>query len=169
MTTSWTVSTSLVPIIPHSEAPALLRLLIVDHDRLVREACREAALGLGYSAKATDSADQAFWLVESESIDVVFLAAQASDFDATLHQFKARRPGVEVIAMMNSGSVRFAVEAMKIGAYDVITKPFGLADVKRLLQGVGSHLKAKTDSRLECEKNRSARGFGNMVGHSPGM
>jgi DNA-binding NtrC family response regulator len=169
MTTSCTVSTSLVPIIPHSEAPALLRLLIVDHDRLVREACREAALALGYSAKATDSADQAFWLVESESIDVVFLAAEASDFDATLHQFKARRPGVEVIAMMNSGSVRFAVEAMKIGAYDVITKPFGLADVKRLLQDVGSHLKAKTDSRLECEKNRSARGFGNMVGHSPGM
>jgi DNA-binding NtrC family response regulator len=135
----------------------------VDKDRFVREACREAAQSLGYLGRATDSTDQAFWLVESENIDVVFLAA-CGDFISVIQRLKEKRPAIEVIAMTNSGTLRFAVDVMKAGAYDVIAKPFGLAEVKRLLQDVGSHLRTKTESRLECEKHRSARGFGNMIG-----
>lgn len=58
---------------------------------------------------------------------------------------------------------------MKAGAYDVIAKPFGLAEVKLLLKDVENHLKDKIESRLEWEKVRSAREFGNIVGHSPKM
>jgi DNA-binding NtrC family response regulator len=131
MTTSYIPSSSIARTIPPLESRTLLNLLIVDDDRFVREACREAALALGYSAKATDSADQAFWLVESERVDVVFLAAKASDFNATLQQLKTRRPGIEVVAMINNSSLRFAVEAMRAGAFELIAKLFGLADVKR--------------------------------------
>jgi DNA-binding NtrC family response regulator len=42
------------------------------------------------------------------------------------YTLKERRPGIEVIAMTNHETVRFAVNAMKAGAYDVITEPFGL-------------------------------------------
>ena len=169
MTTNFIPTTTLNQSIPHPEARALLNLLIVDEDRFVREACREAAGALGYSAKATDSTDQAFWLVESENIDVVFVAARSMDFVATARLLRQKRPDIEVVVMTNNSSQRFAVEAMKAGAYDVIAKPFGLAEVKHLLQDLGSHLKAKSESRLECEKQRSARGFGNIVGRSPKM
>ena len=99
----------------------------------------------------------------------MFLAARVTDFIATIHRFKEKRPGIEVIAMTNSENVEFAVNAMKAGAYDVIAKPFGLAEMKRLLRDVENHLTDKIERRLECEKARSARGFGNMVGHSPKM
>ena len=82
---------------------------------------------------------------------------------------KEKRPGIEVIAMTNNESVRFAVDALKAGAYDVIAKPFGLADVKRLLQNLEEHLKEKIENRIECEKKRSSQGFGNIVGCSPKM
>jgi len=168
MTSAYTPTTSIAQTMPPPEAQTFLNLLIVDEDRLVREACREAAQSLGYLAKATDSTDQAIWLVESENIDVVFLAA-CGGFVSVVQRLKERRPAIEVIAMTNNGTLRFAVDAMKAGAYDVIAKPFGLAEVKRLLQEVGSHLRTKTESRLECEKHRSARGFGSMIGHSPKM
>jgi DNA-binding response OmpR family regulator len=58
---------------PSVESPTLLNLLILDRDRFVREACREAAASLGYRASTTESVDQAVWLVESQSIDVVLL------------------------------------------------------------------------------------------------
>ena len=71
--------------------------------------------------------------------------------------------------MASCSSVQSAVEAMKGGAYDVIAKPFGFADLKHQLQNVGNHLKAKTESRFEFEKNKSARGFGSMIGRAPEM
>jgi DNA-binding NtrC family response regulator len=169
MTTVCVPGTLVAPTIPSPESKTLLNLLIVEDDRFVREACREAAMALGYSAKATDSSEQACWLVESDNVDVVLLAGRAVDFIATIHRLKEKRPGVEVIAMTNNETVRFAVDAIKAGAYDVIAKPFGLAEVKRLLQDVENHLKDKIESRLECEKIRSARGVGNLVGHSPNM
>lgn len=168
MTTGYTPNTTLTQSFPLMEAPSFLNLLIVDEDRFVREACREAALALGYSAKSTDSFEQALWLVESENVDVVFLAT-GGDFLAALRRLKDKRPAIEVVAMTNNGTLRFAVDAMKAGAYEVIAKPFGLAEVKRLLQDVGNHFRTKTESRLECEKHRSARGFGNMIGRSPTM
>jgi len=168
MTTAYAPTTSIAQTMPPSETQTFLTLLIVDEDRFVREACREAAVAIGYSAKSTDSFDQALWSVESENIDVVFLAA-SGDFLAALRRLKEKRPAIEVIAMTNNGTLRFAVDAMKAGAYEVIAKPFGLAEVKRLLQDVGNHLRVKTESRLECERHRSARGFGNMIGHSPAM
>jgi hypothetical protein len=50
-----------------------LNLLVVDSDRFVREACKEAAALLGYRTTATGSAEQAFWLIDSQSVDVVLL------------------------------------------------------------------------------------------------
>src|SRR6202040_3061416 len=58
---------------PSSQSPSGRSLLVLDHDRFVREACREAAIFLGYRASATDSVEQALWLVDSQRVDVVLL------------------------------------------------------------------------------------------------
>src|SRR2546430_13971186 len=78
------------------ENPALLNLLIVDDERAVREAAREAALVLGYRAAASDSADQAMRLLESQSIDVVLLDMKLPGAGGLeiLRQIKNRRPDV---------------------------------------------------------------------------
>jgi len=114
----------------------LLNLLVVDNDRFVREACKEAAAALGYHTTATGSAEQAFWLVDSQNIDVVLLDL---NFPGTggleaLREIKRRQPDIEVIVMTGNGTVQSAVQAMKAGAYEFVTKPFGLNELKLLLE-----------------------------------
>ena len=153
------------------ENPSLLNLLILEHDRFVREACRDAATALGYRASATESIEQALWLVNSQSCDVVLLDLNLPGgvgLDG-LHQLKRRRPESEVIAMTNNGTVQSAVESMKAGAFDCLPKPFGLHELRFLLERVSDQLKRKTEQRAFLEKNKSPRGFGAIVGHAPEM
>jgi DNA-binding NtrC family response regulator len=63
MTTVCTPSTLVAPNVRSRERSTPLNLFIVDDDRVVREACREAAVALGYAAKTTESIEQQYgWL-----------------------------------------------------------------------------------------------------------
>jgi len=157
---------------PHAvESHALLSLLIVDDERVVREAARDAALILGYRASACDSAEQAARILESQSIDVVLLDLKLPGTGGieTLRQIKRRKPDVEVIVVTGNGTVESAVQAMKAGAYDYVTKPFSLEELKMLLERVAGHLKLKTENRMLREKIKSKQGFGSIIGRAPEM
>jgi DNA-binding NtrC family response regulator len=156
--------------VSHVTTPAVLNLLIVDDDRIVREACREAAAGLGYRAMATESADQAIWLVASQNIDVVVLGLRLSDVArlALLSQMKQRRAGIEVVVLTTNGTAQAAVEAMKTGACDYLTKPFGLQEFKLVLQTLAANLKTKIETR-QLTENIKSNGFGRIIGRVPEM
>src|SRR5258708_7537781 len=159
------------PNLPPGETSALLNLLIVDKDRLVREACREAAIALGYRASASQSTEQALWLIDAQMIEVVLLdldLQEASRLDV-LREIKRRRPDIEVIAVSANATVDSAVQAMKNGAYDYITKPFGIQELKLLLERVSVHLQEKAEHRRLSERIKSSQGFGNMIGRAPEM
>src|SRR5690242_13276307 len=153
------------------ETPTLLNLLIVDEERSLRDACREIASLLGYRASAAESAEQALRMAETQSIDVVFLDLNLPGtigLDA-LRQLKKRRPDIEVIVMTGHGTVESAVQAMKLGAYDYVTKPFSMDQLKVLLDRVSAHLRLKTENRMLREKLKSKQGFGNIIGRAPEM
>jgi two-component system response regulator HydG len=71
--------------------------------------------------------------------------------------------------MTSNGMVQSAVEAMKAGAFDCLPKPFGLHELRSLLERVSDQLKRKTEQHSFLEKNKSPRGFGAIVGRSPQM
>lgn len=164
--------TTFAPPIPRSVEPStLLNLLIVDDDRDVREAARDAATILGYRASGCESAEQALRIAESQSVDVVLLDLKlpgAGGIEA-LRQFKRRRPDLEVIVITGHGTVESAVQAMRAGAYDYVTKPFSLDELKLLLERLAAHLKLKTENRILREKIKSKQGFGSMIGRAPEM
>src|SRR5450432_4363683 len=58
---------------------------------------------------------------------------------------------------------------MKNGAYDYVTKPFSVDELRLLLDRVSSHLKLKTENRVLREKIKSKQGFGGIVGRAPEM
>jgi two-component system response regulator HydG len=153
------------------DSPALLNLLIVDRDRCVREACREAAAALGYRATATEFNEQAIWLINSQPVDVILLDVNLSGGSGldVLRQVKLQHPEIEVIVTTADAAVQTAVEAMKAGAHDFVAKPFGLRELKTLLERVGDHLRTKAERRLLLEKNKSSRGFCNLIGRAPDM
>ena len=153
------------------EGANLLNLLIVDDERSIREACREVAQSLGFTTFTADSAEHAYRLLESQSIDAVLLDLRlpgAGGLEA-LNQIKSRRPDAVIVVVTGYGTVQSAVQAMKNGAYDYVTKPFSLEELKLLLDRVASHLKLKTENRILREKIKSKQGFAGIVGRSPEM
>src|SRR5436190_20498814 len=162
---------SLIPVTPQIEAANFLNLLIVDDERSIREACREVAQSLGYTAYVADSAEHAYCYLESQAFDAVLLDLRlpgAGGLDA-LGKIKERRPEAVVVVVTGYGTVQSAVQAMKQGAYDYVTKPFSVDELKLLLERVGSHLKLKSENRILREKVKSKQGYGGIVGRAPEM
>lgn len=166
-----TAAISPVTTIPQFQASKFLNLMIVDDERSIREACREVAQSLGFTTFPADSAEHAFRLLETQSIDAVLLDLRlpgTSGLEA-LRRIKERRPDAIVVVVTGYGTVQSAVQAMKNGAYDYVTKPFSLDELKLLLERVGSHLKLKTENRTLREKVKAKQGYGGIIGRAPEM
>src|ERR1051325_4567701 len=156
---------------PQFEPANFLNLLVVDDERAIREACREVAISLGYSAYMADSAEQAFRALDAQNFDAVLLDLRlpgGGGLDA-LRRIKERRPEAVVVVVTGFGTVQSAVQAMKNGAYDYVTKPFSVEELKLLLDRVASHLKLKSENRMLREKVKSKQGYGGIVGRAPEM
>ena len=148
-----------------------LNLLIVDNDRATREAATEAGHALGFSTYVADSADQAFRLLESANIDAVLLDLRFSNGNGleALNKIRHRRPDAAVIVATAFATVQSAVQAMKLGAYDYLAKPFSRQELHQLLECVAGDLRVKTEKRFLRETIKSHNGFGNIIGRSPEM
>jgi two-component system response regulator HydG len=169
--TSAAVAPILATPTPPIMAANLLHLLIVDDERSIREACREVALSVGFIVHVADSAEHAHRLLENQNIDAVLLDLRLPDAGGleALRQIKAQRPEALVIVVTCYGTVQSAVQAMKHGAYEYVSKPFSADELKGLLERVSCHLKLKTESRILREKLKSKPGYGGMVGRAPEM
>jgi two-component system response regulator HydG len=153
------------------EPANFLNLLIVDDERSVREACREVAHSLGFFAQVADSSEQAHRLLDLQAFDAVLLDLRLPGAGGleVLRRIKERRPEAVVIVVTGYGTVQSAVQAMKNGAYDYVTKPFSVDELKLLLERVASHLKLKSENRMLREKVKSKQGFGGIIGRAPEM
>src|ERR1700685_4500250 len=139
---------------PPMLAANFLTLLLGDDERSIREACREVAMSLGFTTHVADSAEHAYRLLQTHSIDAVLLDLRlpgAGGLEALRH-IKAQRPEALVIVVTGYGTVQSAVQAMKNGAYEYVTKPFSIDELKLLLERVSNHLKLKTENRIRGEK-----------------
>ena len=153
------------------EATSFLNLAIVDDERAIREVCRDVAQSLGFHALVAESAEHAYRLLDSQAIDVVLLDLKlpgANGLEA-LRRIKECRPDAEVIVVTGCATVQSAVQAMKNGAYDYVTKPFSMDELRLLLERVSAHLKLKSENRMLREKVKSKQGFGGIVGRAPEM
>jgi DNA-binding NtrC family response regulator len=165
------IATEAVPVSEQASEVSLLNLLIVEDERTVRECCCEVARSLGFNTRQAESRDQACRALDECSIDVVLLDLRLpgnNGFDL-LREIKRRRPEAAVIVMTGFATVQSAVQAMKLGAYDYITKPFNFDELRLELERVTAHLKLAAENRLLREQLRSRQGFGQLVGHATEM
>jgi DNA-binding NtrC family response regulator len=159
------------PVTTQVERANFLNLVIIDDERSVREACREVGQSLGFNAFVADSAEHGYRMIESHSADVVLLDLKLPGADGleALQQIKSRRPDAVVVVVTGYATVQSAVQAMKGGAYDYVTKPFSVEELKLLLDRVAGHLRLKTENRMLREKIKSKQGFGSIIGRAPEM
>jgi len=106
--------------------------LVVEDDQRMRELLKELLEREGYSVETAPDGGSAFELLQGKAFDIVITDLKMPDVDGTavLEKAKELHPDALVIVITAYGTVESAVEAMKIGAYDYITKPF---DPERLM------------------------------------
>jgi DNA-binding NtrC family response regulator len=84
-------------------------------------------------------------------------------------EVKVLHPATAVIAMTASSSVNAAVEAMRRGAADYLTKPFAVDELSAVLERASSTVTVDTESRQLRERLRLSQGLGSMIGRSAEM
>lgn len=158
--------------IPQLAEPAVrLHLLVVDADAAVRSACGEIAASLGYAVDSTGDLAQARSLLRGHIADILLvnLPSGSNEGLELVSEVRLLYPETSVIAMTATGSVNAAVEAMRCGASDYLTKPFAMDELSTVLDRAAQAHMTDTATRQLREKLRLSEGLGSMIGRSPEM
>ncbi|MFP5211407.1 MAG: sigma-54-dependent transcriptional regulator [Acidobacteriota bacterium] len=165
-------NTRTMEFLPQTAEPAApLHLLVVDPDSAVRSACSEIAASLGYAVESTGDLNQARALLRGHAADILLVnlpCGSGQGFEL-ISEVKLLYPQTAVIAMTASGSVNAAVEAMRCGASDYLTKPFAMDELSTVLDRAAQKQMTDTAARQLRERLRLADGLGAIIGRSPEM
>lgn len=115
-----------------------MRVLLVEDDRVARVPLRDDIAEAGYDVDEAGSAEEALELLGRKGYDVVVTDLKMPGMDGIelLERIKAESPDTEVIVITAYGTVRTAVRAMKLGAYEYLTKPFDNEELLLLLERI---------------------------------
>jgi DNA-binding NtrC family response regulator len=153
------------------ERAGKLHLLVVDEDAAIRSACCEIATDLGFVPQTVSTIASARTLLRNQGIDILLLDLRAPVGEglALLNEIKSFNSGLAVVVMTAFATVPAAVEAMRTGAADYLTKPFAMDELAAVLERASERCTVDVASRRLRESLRSPQGLGNMIGRSQEM
>ena len=133
------------------------RVLIVDDERVLRESLCEWLREEGYEVRAAENAMAALRIISEHApqVAVVDIKMPGMDGVTLLKKLREIAPDLPVIMITAHGTIENAVQSMKEGAYDFITKPFPPEKLSNLLKHVIEHHKLKHENiRLQKERKQ---------------
>ena len=146
------------------------KILIVDDEVSVRDSLR-MIFKKDYQVIMAGSAEEAIIKVKSEEPDLIFLdiIMPGKDGMQALKEIRGMHPQIPVIMLTATKTLKTAVEAMKLGAYDYITKPFDVEELKLIAQkALESRDLRRENRRLQGEVEERYH-FDNIIGKSKEM
>lgn len=146
------------------------KVLVVDDEQVVREVLART-LEREYDVETCEAGEQAFESFRRRPPDVVLTDIRMPDVDGmqVLHTVKSESPGTEVILMTAYGSVPQAVQAVKAGAYDYVTKPFEPDKLKITVEKAVELKQLREEAQILKEQVQQKYGFPSIVGESEPM
>jgi len=146
------------------------KVLIVDDELGTRESLK-MILKKDYEVFLAKDAEEGFIKIKEHSPDVVLLDILLPDLDGlkVLERIKQSDPEIIVIMITATKTVKTAVEAMKLGAHDYITKPFDLDELRLIVSRSISTKTLKEENKRLWEEIDKSYSFGNIIGKSKGM
>ncbi|MGD9722943.1 MAG: sigma-54-dependent transcriptional regulator [Pirellulales bacterium] len=151
--------------------PTQVDLLLVDDDNEFRDALARRFARAGYRVQDAPSGEQALEMAERRQFNVVVLDMKMPGLLGieVLERLKASNPECEVILLTGEGTIETAVRAMKLGAYDYLTKPFPLANLESLVEKAYERGQLRKENvQLKAVIQRSAAPA-RMIGKSAAM
>lgn len=144
------------------------RLLVIDDEQSIRRLCMTIGNTLGYACAEAESAEAALGRLESDAPDLILtdLKLPAMSGVELLKQTKMLLPHTEVAIMTGHGSIESAVDAMKLGAYDYIEKPFRVEKMRLLLQRMAEKVHLVTENEFLRERVTTEENLDGIIGSS---
>jgi len=145
-------------------------ILVVDDEKSVRESIGRVLKKEGYTVSLTANGYEALDILEKNHISVVMTDLRMPEMSGIelLEHAKREYQDIEVILITGHGTIEKAVEAMKLGAYDFITKPFKRAEIlSSVRRAIEKHTLASENKflREQLEKTNESRLV--FIGESP--
>ena len=145
------------------------RLLVVDDEQSIRRLCMTIGKTLGYVCAEAESAEAALARLDSDTPDLLltdlklptYVRGRAVEADETV-----LLPHAEVAIMTGHGSIESAVDAMKLGAYDYIEKPFRVEKMRLLLQRMAEKVRLVTENEYLHERVATEENLDGIIGSS---
>ncbi|MEA2101215.1 MAG: sigma-54 dependent transcriptional regulator [Thermodesulfobacteriota bacterium] len=148
-----------------------IKILIADDEATNREYLSEILLNEGYEVECASDGQAAIEMLSGDIFQVVLTDLNMPRLDGleVIRHIKEHQINTTGIIYTGYGSVRSAVDAMKIGAFDYITKPFKAEEIKVVVDKALEHLRIREENIHLKEQLRTRYRFDNMVGSSDKM
>jgi len=149
-----------------------VRLLVVDDEQSIRKLCMTVGESLGFVCSEAESGEAALALLEEQPAhmvltDMVMPRMSGLEF---LEQVKRMLPRTEIALMTGHGSIETAVQAMKLGAYDYISKPFAPLDELRLfLRRMADKVRLEEENQYLRDRSETETAVHGIIGNSVGI
>lgn len=147
------------------------RILIVDDEQSIRDMLSLALEDEGWEVATAGDGDAAAAALQSQPVDVVLSDIRMPGMDGLelLRHVNASAPDTDVILMTAHASTDTAIEALCLGAYDYITKPFDLEELKITVRRALDQQTLRRDNVMLRQELADRNSFGNLVGRSQAM
>lgn len=148
-----------------------MKILVVDDERIKRTALHDDLVEAGYETEVASCAEEGLVQLQAERFDVVVtdLRMKMMDGMSFMSEIKRRWPDTEVIMVTAYATVDNAVQAMKLGAFDYITKPFESARLLLILEKIAKIRALKSENVTLKAELAKATHHGDIIGQSPAM
>ena len=146
-----------------------IRLLVVDDEQSIRRLCMTVGEALGFACMEADSGESALALLDEQPAHVILTDLVMPNMSGLefLEKVKKMLPRTEVAVMTGHGSVETAVQAMKLGAYDYISKPFSpLEELRLFLRRMAEKIRLVEENQFLRERMDTETELHGIVGAS---
>ncbi len=151
--------------------PKSLRILFADDEKSLQEFMRSELPRLGHEVTVCPDGRAALKALEKATFDVAILDLRMPGLTGieVLDQLKQLAPDTEAIVMTGHASMETAIEAMRLGAFDYVTKPCRLSEIEAVLAKVAEKRDLKHQNLALQSRVQAAEGPSILVGNSPAM